>query len=94
MLKTAESIPSQGPLQSFTQPFKVNWFKSERKGLGKKEKSLWRSYGVLVLWCCGARSLKGVVRFPARLRALLRWFQSGKNRPRLGRMKKVWLFSN
>ena len=31
-------------------------------------------------------------RFPAGPRALLRWFQSGRNR--LGRMKKVWLFSN
>ena len=28
----------------------------------------------------------------AQPRALLRWFQSGRNR--LGRMKKVWLFSN
>ena len=40
----------------------------------------------------GARCLKGEDRFPAVLRALLRWFQSGRNR--LGRMKKVWLFSN
>ena len=31
-------------------------------------------------------------RLPAGLRALLRWFQSGRNR--LGRMKKAWLFSN
>ena len=43
-------------------------------------------------WCCGARSLKGEDRFQAGARALLRWFQSGRNR--LGRMKKVWLFSN
>ena len=42
--------------------------------------------------CCGARSLKGEDRFPAWPRALLRWFQSGRNR--LGRIKKVWLFSN
>ena len=42
--------------------------------------------------CCGARSLKGVDRFPAGPRALLRWFQSGRNR--LGRIKKVRLFSN
>ena len=62
---------------------KISWFKSERKGLGKIEKSR---------WCCGARSLKGEDRFPAGPRALLRWFQSGRNR--LGRMKKVWLFSN
>ena len=41
---------------------------------------------------CGARSLKGEDRFPARPRALLRWFQSGKNR--LGTMKKMWPFSN
>ena len=38
------------------------------------------------------RSLKGADRFPAGPRALLRWFLSGRNR--LGRMKKVWLFSN
>ena len=31
-------------------------------------------------------------RSPAGPRALLRWFQSGRNR--LGRIKKVWLFSN
>ena len=37
--------------------------------------------------CCGvARSLKGDDRFPAGPRALLRWFQSRRNR--LGRMKK------
>ena len=41
---------------------------------------------------CGARSLKGEDRFPVGPRALLRWFQSGRNR--LGRMKKVWLLSN
>ena len=55
----------------------------EKKGFGKIEKSR---------WCCGARSLQGEDRFPAGPRALLRWFQSGRNR--LGRMKKVWLFSN
>ena len=48
----------------------VSWLKSERKGLGKIEKSR---------WCSGPR-------------ALLRWFQSGRNR--LGRIKKIWLFSN
>ena len=52
--------------------------------------SRWCSGGTW--WCCGARSLKGEDRFPAGPRALLRWFQSGRNR--LGRMKKVWLFSN
>ena len=31
-------------------------------------------------------------RFPAGPRALLSWFQTGRNR--LGRMKKVWLFRN
>ena len=36
--------------------------------------------------------MKGEDRFPAGPRALLRWFQSGRNR--LGRMKKVQLFSN
>ena len=41
----------------------------------------------VVLW-----RLKGEDRFPAGPRAHLRWFQSGRNR--LGRMKKVWLFSN
>ena len=46
----------------------------------------------MVLWCCAARSLKGEHRFPAGPRALLRWFQSRRNR--LGRMKKEWLFSN
>ena len=43
----------------------------------------------MVLWCS---KLKGSDRFPAGPRALLRWFQSGRNR--LGRMKKVLLFSN
>ena len=62
---------------------KVSWLKSERKGLGQIEKSR---------WCSGARSLKGENRFPAGLRALLHWFQIGKNR--LGRMKKAWLFSS
>ena len=40
----------------------------------------------------GGRSLKAEDRFPVGQRAFLRWFQSGKNR--LGRMKKVWPFSN
>ena len=47
---------------------------------------------MVVLWCCGAPSLKGDDRFPVGPRAVLRWFQSGRNR--LGRMKKVCLFSN
>ena len=51
---------------------------------------------MMLLCCCaavcGARSLNGEDRFPARPRALLRWFQSGKNR--LGTMKKMWPFSN
>ena len=34
----------------------------------------------------------GEDRFPAGPRERLSWFQSGRNR--LGRMKKVWLFSN
>ena len=63
---------------------KVSWLKSERKGLGKIEKSR---------WCSGdALRLKGEGRFPAWPRVHLRWFQSGRNR--LRRMKKVWLFSN
>ena len=41
---------------------------------------------MVVLWCRGARSLKGEDRFPALPRAFLRWFQSERNR--LGRMKK------
>ena len=44
---------------------------------------------MVVLWCSKPKR-RG--RFPAGLRALLRWFQSGKNR--LGRMKKERLFSN
>ena len=40
----------------------------------------------MVLWCCGARSLKGEDRFAAGPRVLLRWFQSGRNR--LGSLKK------
>ena len=40
---------------------------------------------------CG-RSLQGEDRFPAGPRALLRWFQCGRNQ--IGRMKKVWLFRN
>ena len=56
----------------------------KEKGLGKIEKSR---------WCSGGdQSLKGEDRFPAGPRALLRWFQSGRNR--LGRMKKVLLFGN
>ena len=51
---------------------------------------------MMLLCCCavvcGARSLKSEDRFPARPRALLRWFQSRKNR--LGKMKKMWPFSN
>ena len=43
-------------------------------------------------WCCDAPNLKGEDRFPAGPQALLRWFQSGRNR--LGRMKKEWLFRN
>ena len=46
----------------------------------------WSFYSFLIL------CLKGEDRFPAGQRALLRWFQSGRNR--WGRMKKVWLFSN
>ena len=68
---------------SFLNNLKVSWLKSERKGFGKMETSR---------WCCGARSLQGEDRFPAGPRALLRWFQSGRNR--LGRMKTVRLFSN
>ena len=45
----------------------------------------------MVLWCCGARSLKSEDRSPPGPRALLRWFQSGRNR--LGKMNTVWLFS-
>ena len=30
---------------------KVNWLKSDRKGLGKIEKSRWCSGGAVVLWC-------------------------------------------
>ena len=52
--------------------------------------SWWCRGGVVVVswwWCCGgAGSLKGEDRFPAGPRALLRWFQSRRNR--LGRMKK------
>ena len=46
----------------------------------------------MLWWCCGARSLKSEDRFPAGPQALLRWFQSGRNR--LGRIKKVWRISN
>ena len=64
----------EGPLND---NLKVSWLKSERKEFGKIEKSR---------WCCGARSLKGEDRLPAGPRALLRWFQSRRNR--LGGMKK------
>ena len=40
----------------------------------------------------GCSKPEGEDRFLAEPRPLLRWFQSGRNR--LGRMKKVWLFSN
>ena len=79
--KELESVPTLGP--RLLNNLKVSWLKSERKGFDKIEKSR---------WCCGARSLQGEDRFPAGPRALLRWFQSGRNR--LGRMKKVWLFTN
>ena len=79
--KERESIPTLGP--SLLNNLKVSWLKSERKGFGKIEKSR---------WCCGAGSLQGDDQLPVGPRALLRWFQSGRNR--LGRMKKVWLFSN
>ena len=68
---------------------KVNWLKIERKGLPRTEKPQWCSGGAVVLWCS---NLKGEDRLPAGPRPLLRWFQSGRNR--IGRMKKVWLFSN
>ena len=51
------------------------------------ETSRWYSGGAVVL-----DASKGEDRFSAGPRALLRWFQSGRNR--IGRMKKVWLFSN
>ena len=66
--------------------------KSERKGIGQIEKSRWCSGAAMVLWCCGALSLKGEDRFPAGPGYLLRCFQSGRNR--FGRMKRVGLFSN
>ena len=44
----------------------------------------------VVLWC--SKPSGGEDRFPAGPRALLRWFQTGRNR--LGRMKKVSLFSH
>ena len=43
----------------------------------------------MVLWCS---KLKDEDRFPAGPQALLRWFQSERNR--LGRMKKVCPFGN
>ena len=79
--KERESIPTLG--HSVLNNLKVSWLKSERKGFGKIEKSR---------WCRGARSLQDEDRFPAGPRALLRWFQSGRNR--LGTMKKVCLLSN
>ena len=75
--KERESIPTLGP--QLLNNLKVSWLKSERKGFGKIEKSR---------WCCGARSLQGDDRFPAGPRALLRWFQSGRNR--LGRIWSKW----
>ena len=89
----AESLRSENRFlawvpSSLNNP-KVSWLKSERKGLGKIEKSGWCSGGAVVVlwWCCGVRSLKGDDRFPAGAQALLRWFQSGRNR--LGRLKSV-----
>ena len=73
--KERESIPTLDP--SLLNNLKVSWLKSERKGFGKIEKSR---------WCCGARNLQGEDRVPAGPGALLRWFQSLRNR--LGRMKK------
>ena len=81
-LKEGVSIPGLGP-QPLNNQNKVSWLKSERQGLRRIEKSR---------WCCGARCQKDEDRFPAGPRALLRWFQSGRNR--LGKMKKVWLFCN
>ena len=43
----------------------------------------------MVLWFSKPKGEDGFLAGP---RALLRWFKSGRNR--LGRMKKVWLFSN
>ena len=43
----------------------------------------------MVLWCS---KLKRRDSIPGRTASSLRWFQSGRNR--LGRMKKVWPFSN
>ena len=42
-----ESIPSLGPIP--LNNLKVNWLKSEKKGLGKIEKSRWCSGGAVVL---------------------------------------------
>ena len=46
-----ESIPSLGP--SPLNNHKVSWLKSERKGLGKMEKSRWCSGGAVVLEAWG-----------------------------------------
>ena len=50
----------------------------------------------LVRWChsqgCVVRSPSGRGSIPGWARALLRWFQSGRNR--LSRIKKVWPVSN
>ena len=59
--KERESSPTLG--RSVLNNIKVSWLKSERKGLGKIEKSR---------WCRGARSLQGEDRFPAGPQALLR----------------------
>ena len=44
---------------------------------------------MVVLWCSKPEGRGSI---PGWARVLLRWFHSGRNR--LGRMKKVWLFSN
>ena len=46
--KERELIPSLGP-QPFKNNHKVSWLKSERKGVGKIEKSRWRTGGAVVL---------------------------------------------
>ena len=45
--KERESIPSLRPSPLYK--LKVSWLKSERKGLGKIEKSRWCSGGAVVL---------------------------------------------
>ena len=44
----------------------------------------------MLLWCSKPKGRGSIPGWAAG--SLLRWFQSGRNR--LGRMKKVWLFSN